>query len=54
MISMQSYNLLNGKIGMKRVLGQHFDLDVYFGNEYAGTKYYMVFVNQPRMLIYRL
>jgi len=44
----KSYNLLNGKIGMKRSLGQHFDLDVYFGaTNITGEKYYlMVFVNQ--------
>jgi len=44
----KSYNLLNGKIGMKRSLGQHFDLDVYFGaTNMTGAKYYMmVFVNQ--------
>ena len=44
----KSYNLLNGKIGMKRSLGQHFDLDLYFGaTNITGNKYYiMVFVNQ--------
>jgi iron complex outermembrane receptor protein len=44
----KSYHLLNGKIGMKRSLGQHFDLDVYFGaTNITGEKYYlMVFVNQ--------
>jgi iron complex outermembrane receptor protein len=43
-----SYNLLNGKIGMKRGIGQHFDLDVFFGaTNITNTKYYiMVFVNQ--------
>jgi iron complex outermembrane receptor protein len=44
----KSYNLLNGKLGMKRSLGQHFDLDLYFGaTNITGNKYYiMVFVNQ--------
>jgi iron complex outermembrane receptor protein len=43
-----SYNLLNGKMGMKRALGKHFDLDLYLGaNNITNTKYYiMVFVNQ--------
>ena len=42
------YNLLNGKIGIQRRLGNHFDLDLYFGaTNITGTKYYiMVFVNQ--------
>jgi len=43
-----SYNLLNGKIGMNRVLGRHFNLDIYAGaTNITNTKYYMmVFVNQ--------
>jgi iron complex outermembrane recepter protein len=42
------YNLLNGKIGIKRGLGQHFDLDAYVGaTNITNTQYYMmVFVNQ--------
>jgi iron complex outermembrane receptor protein len=44
----KNYNLLNAKIGMQHSLGQHFDLDVYFGAaNITGAKYYiMVFVNQ--------
>ncbi len=44
----KNYNLLNGKLGIQRSLGKHFDLDVYFGaTNITGTKYYiMVFVNQ--------
>jgi iron complex outermembrane receptor protein len=43
-----SYNLLNGKIGFKRSLSSHFDLDAYFGiNNITGVQYpIMVFVNQ--------
>ena len=43
-----SYNLLNGKIGIKQSLGKHFDLDFYVGaTNLTNTKYYlMVFVNQ--------
>jgi iron complex outermembrane receptor protein len=43
-----SYNLLNGKIGMKRSIGQHFDMDLFLGaTNITNTKYYiMVFVNQ--------
>ena len=43
-----SYNLLNGKIGIKRSIGTHFDFDAFFGiNNITGTQYYyMVFVNQ--------
>jgi iron complex outermembrane receptor protein len=42
------YNLLNGKIGMQRNLGKHFDLDVYCGaTNITNSKYYiMVFANQ--------
>jgi iron complex outermembrane recepter protein len=44
----ESYNLVNGKIGLRRGLSAHFDLDAYFGvNNITGTQYYyMVFVNQ--------
>jgi iron complex outermembrane receptor protein len=43
-----SYGLLNGKIGYRRMLGSHFDVDAYFGtNNITGVQYYqMVFVNQ--------
>jgi iron complex outermembrane receptor protein len=43
-----SYNLLNGKIGIRQSLGRHFDLDFYVGaTNLTNTKYYlMVFVNQ--------
>ena len=43
-----SYNLLNGKLGYKRTLSSHFDLDVFFGiNNITGVQYpIMVFVNQ--------
>jgi iron complex outermembrane recepter protein len=43
-----SYNLLNGKLGIKTSLSKHFDLDAYFGStNLTNTKYYlMVFVNQ--------
>jgi iron complex outermembrane receptor protein len=43
-----SYNLLNGKIGIQRSLGKHFDINAYAGaTNITNTKYYqMVFVNQ--------
>lgn len=43
-----SYNLLNAKLGFRRSLGSHFDVDAYAGvNNITGTQYYyMVFVNQ--------
>ena len=43
-----SYSLLNAKLGYRRSLSRHFDLDAYFGvNNIAGTKYpIMVLVNQ--------
>ena len=43
-----SYNLLNAKLGFRRSLSTHFDLDAYAGvNNITGTQYYfMVFVNQ--------
>jgi iron complex outermembrane receptor protein len=43
-----SYNLVNGKIGIRRGLGRHFDLDAYVGaTNLNNTKYYMmVFANQ--------
>jgi iron complex outermembrane recepter protein len=43
-----SYNLLNGKIGIRRSLSAHFDVDGYVGvTNLGGEKYYyMVFVNQ--------
>jgi len=44
----ESYNLLNAKLGFRRSLSNHFDLDAYAGvNNITGTQYYyMVFVNQ--------
>ena len=44
----KSYNLVNAKLGIRRTLGQHFDLDAYAGaNNLTNTKYYlMVFANQ--------
>jgi iron complex outermembrane receptor protein len=43
-----SYNLLNGKIGLKRSIGKHIGFDAFLGvNNATGTKYYlMAFVNQ--------
>ena len=43
-----SYNLLNGKIGFRKGIGNHLDLDAYFGiNNITGVQYpLMVFVNQ--------
>jgi iron complex outermembrane recepter protein len=44
----KSYTLLNGKIGYRRSLGNHFDLDFHAGgtNLTGNQYYYMVFVNQ--------
>ena len=44
----KSYNLVNAKIGLRRNLGAHFDIDVYAGaGNLTNTKYYlMVFANQ--------
>ncbi len=43
-----SYGLLNGRIGYRRTLSNHFDIDAYFGaNNITSVQYYqMVFVNQ--------
>jgi iron complex outermembrane receptor protein len=43
-----SYSLLNMKVGFKRPISSHFDIDAFFGaNNLAGTQYpLMVFVNQ--------
>ncbi|MBZ5857083.1 TonB-dependent receptor [Flavihumibacter profundi] len=43
-----SYNLLNGKLGIRQALGKHFDIDAYLGAiNLTNTKYYlMVFANQ--------
>lgn len=43
-----SYNLLNTKIGYRRSLSSHFDMDVFFGvNNITGQQYpIMIFVNQ--------
>jgi len=42
------YELLNSKIGYRKMLGQHVDVDVYFGaNNMMSKQYYqMVFINQ--------
>lgn len=44
----KSYNLLNAKFGFRHNVGDHFDIDTYFGvNNITGTQYYfMVFINQ--------
>lgn len=43
-----SYSLLNAKLGFRRQLSKHFDLNTYFGvNNITDTKYpIMIFVNQ--------
>jgi iron complex outermembrane recepter protein len=43
-----SYNLLNAKIGFRRSLSSHFDLDAFFGvNNITGVQYpIMIFINQ--------
>ncbi|HYC29233.1 MAG TPA: TonB-dependent receptor, partial [Chitinophagaceae bacterium] len=43
-----SYNLLNGKIGIRHGLGTHFDVDAYVGaTNITNRRYYMmVFINQ--------
>jgi iron complex outermembrane receptor protein len=43
-----SYNLLNGKIGYKKQISNHFSTDIYLGaTNITNTKYYlMVFANQ--------
>lgn len=43
-----SYNLLNAKIGFRKTLALHFDVDAYFGanNITSQQHYQMVFVNQ--------
>ena len=43
-----AFGLLNAKVGFRKVLSNHFDLDVYFGaNNITSVQYYqMVFVNQ--------
>lgn len=44
----ESFGLLNAKLGLRRSLSGHFDVDAYFGiNNITGTQYYnMIFVNQ--------
>jgi iron complex outermembrane receptor protein len=44
----ESFGLLNAKLGIRRSLSSHFDLDAFFGaNNITGVQYYnMVFVNQ--------
>ncbi|RYY97419.1 MAG: TonB-dependent receptor [Chitinophagaceae bacterium] len=43
-----SYGILNARLGYRRSLGTHFDLDLYAGGSNLGgiQYYYMVFVNQ--------
>lgn len=43
-----AYGLLNAKLGYRKALGGHFDLDAFVGaNNITGTQYYyMVFLNQ--------
>lgn len=42
------YRLVNAKVGYRKVLSDHFDVDAYFGaNNLTGQQYYyMVFINQ--------
>jgi iron complex outermembrane receptor protein len=44
----KSFGLLNAKLGIRRSLSNHFDVDAFFGvNNITGTQYYnMVFINQ--------
>jgi iron complex outermembrane receptor protein len=44
----EAYSLLNAKVGYRRTLGKHLDLELYAGaNNITGTQYYyMVFINQ--------
>jgi iron complex outermembrane recepter protein len=44
----KAFGLLNAKIGFRKTLASHFDLDAYFGlNNITGQQYYqMLFVNQ--------
>jgi iron complex outermembrane receptor protein len=46
--SSESYNIVNGKIGFRKSLNSHFDIDAYMGvDNITGTKFpYMIFVNQ--------
>jgi iron complex outermembrane recepter protein len=43
-----AFSLINAKVGIHRMLGEHIDLDAFFGaNNITGTQYYfMVFSNQ--------
>ncbi|MER3498867.1 MAG: TonB-dependent receptor [Chitinophagaceae bacterium] len=43
-----SYNLLNGKVGYRRALSSHIDIDAFFGvNNITGVQYpMMIFINQ--------
>ncbi|MCX6208191.1 MAG: TonB-dependent receptor [Bacteroidetes bacterium] len=43
-----SYNIVNGKIGYRKSIGKHFDIDAYFGaDNITGVKYpLMIFANQ--------
>ncbi|WP_417603259.1 TonB-dependent receptor [Owenweeksia hongkongensis] len=44
----EAFSLLNAKLGYRKTLGKHFDLEVFAGaNNITGTQYYyMIFVNQ--------
>jgi iron complex outermembrane receptor protein len=44
----EAYGLLNAKLGYRKALGSHFDIDAFVGaNNITGTQYYyMVFLNQ--------
>ena len=47
-IKAKHFGLLNAKLGLRRSLSNHFDMDAFFGvNNITGIQYYnMVFVNQ--------
>ncbi|MGN6165714.1 MAG: TonB-dependent receptor [Flavisolibacter sp.] len=47
-VKAKHFGLLNAKLGLRRSLSDHFDIDVFFGaNNITGTQYYnMIFVNQ--------
>jgi iron complex outermembrane receptor protein len=47
-IKAPAFSLVNAKLGYRRSLSAHFDLDAYFGaNNMTGSRYYlMAFINQ--------
>ncbi|MGN6401044.1 MAG: TonB-dependent receptor [Flavisolibacter sp.] len=47
-VKAKHFGLLNAKLGLRRSLSNHFDIDAFFGaNNITGTQYYnMIFVNQ--------